>query len=67
MRVSSGARSETARPEVELEEWALGNCLFLRRGGCTFPCPFRKEGHQIPVHFVRVGPCYAVRPVLHHH
>ena len=29
--------------------------------------PDSKEVHEFAVHFVRVGPGYAVRPILHHH
>src|SRR5712692_3465255 len=34
--------------------------------GCTLPDSFSKEREQLAVHFLRVGPGYAMRPVLHH-
>src|ERR1019366_4304968 len=37
-----------------------------KRRATVFPDPLPKEVHELAVHFVRVGPGDAVRPVLHY-
>ena len=63
--------TEQSRAPVQdgtLGEYKLG---WLRDGfsrgfcGCVFRSSFPQEVHQLVIHFLRVGPGDAVRPILH--